>query len=86
MSFFPFVIFCVSVYHWDNNDLIKAVIFLARAYRCPLCMHSAWEMGTHWEHIDKEIALSPMPTEYQDATVKVSTHLFCQLRLGSKWL
>jgi hypothetical protein len=49
-------------------------------------MHSAWEMGTHWEHIDKEIALSPMPTEYQDATVKVSTHLFCQLRLGSKWL
>ena len=48
---------------------------MASAYRCPLCMHSAWDMDTHWDHIDKEIALSPMPTEYQDATVKVSSHL-----------
>ncbi|KAJ3604610.1 hypothetical protein NHX12_029350 [Muraenolepis orangiensis] len=44
---------------------------ICRAYRCPLCMHSAWDMEKHWDHIDKEISLSPMPTEYQDATVKV---------------
>ncbi|XP_038129566.1 RING finger and CHY zinc finger domain-containing protein 1 [Cyprinodon tularosa] len=41
------------------------------AYRCPLCMHSAWNMEEHWELIDKEIAQTPMPTEYQGATVKV---------------
>ncbi|XP_020492070.1 RING finger and CHY zinc finger domain-containing protein 1 isoform X1 [Labrus bergylta] len=41
------------------------------AYRCPLCMHSAWDMEDHWDQIDKEISLSPMPTEYQGATVKI---------------
>ncbi|MEQ2191187.1 RING finger and CHY zinc finger domain-containing protein 1, partial [Xenoophorus captivus] len=40
------------------------------AYRCPLCMHSAWNMEEHWEIIDNDIAQSPMPTEYQGATVK----------------
>lgn len=34
-------------------------------------MHSAWNMDVHWEMMDKEIAQSPMPTEYQDATVKI---------------
>ncbi|KAJ4919889.1 hypothetical protein JOQ06_018508 [Pogonophryne albipinna] len=42
-----------------------------RAYRCPLCMHSACSMEYHWKQIDKEISLSPMPTEYQGATVKI---------------
>ena len=37
-------------------------------------MHSAWAMGDHWEQIDEEIAQSPMPTEYQGATVKVRPH------------
>ncbi|XP_047446813.1 RING finger and CHY zinc finger domain-containing protein 1 isoform X2 [Mugil cephalus] len=41
------------------------------AYRCPLCMHSAWDMKDHWEQMDEEIVLSPMPAEYQGATVKV---------------
>ncbi|KAK1892926.1 RING finger and CHY zinc finger domain containing protein 1 [Dissostichus eleginoides] len=41
------------------------------AYRCPLCMHSACSMEYHWKQIDKEISLSPMPTEYQGATVKI---------------
>ncbi|KAL2091695.1 hypothetical protein ACEWY4_011510 [Coilia grayii] len=41
------------------------------AYRCPLCMHSACDMQAYWEERDKEIAQSPMPTEYQDATVKI---------------
>uniref|UniRef100_A0A3B4XPW5 Ring finger and CHY zinc finger domain containing 1 n=1 Tax=Seriola lalandi dorsalis TaxID=1841481 RepID=A0A3B4XPW5_SERLL len=40
-------------------------------YRCPLCMHSAWNMEDHWDQIDIEIAQSPMPTEYQGATVKI---------------
>lgn len=44
---------------------------LFSAYRCPLCMHSAWNMEHNWEQMDKEISQSPMPTEYQDATVKV---------------
>lgn len=34
-------------------------------------MHSAWGMEHHWEQIDKEIAQSPMPTEYQGTTVKI---------------
>lgn len=34
-------------------------------------MHSAGNMQDHWDQIDKEIAQSPMPTEYQGATVKV---------------
>lgn len=41
------------------------------AYRCPLCMHSACNMEDHWDQIDKEIVHSPMPTEYQGATVKI---------------
>uniref|UniRef100_A0A8C7SC31 Ring finger and CHY zinc finger domain containing 1 n=1 Tax=Oncorhynchus mykiss TaxID=8022 RepID=A0A8C7SC31_ONCMY len=41
------------------------------AYRCPLCMHSAWNMEDSWEQMDKDMAQSPMPTEYQDATVKI---------------
>ncbi|KAJ4919894.1 hypothetical protein JOQ06_018513 [Pogonophryne albipinna] len=34
-------------------------------------MHSACSMEYHWKQIDKEISLSPMPTEYQGATVKI---------------
>ncbi|CAB1319506.1 unnamed protein product, partial [Coregonus sp. 'balchen'] len=34
------------------------------AYRCPLCMHSAWNMEDYGEEMDKEMAQSPMPTEY----------------------
>lgn len=34
-------------------------------------MHSVWNMEDHWEQIDQEIAQSPMPPEYQGATVKV---------------
>lgn len=34
-------------------------------------MHSACDMQAYWEERDKEIAQSPMPTEYKDATVKV---------------
>lgn len=41
------------------------------AYRCPLCMHSVCNMEKHWEQIGQEIAQTPMPPEYQDATVKV---------------
>ncbi|XP_029573442.1 RING finger and CHY zinc finger domain-containing protein 1 isoform X2 [Salmo trutta] len=41
------------------------------AYRCPLCMHSAWNMEDSWEQMDKDMAQSPMPTEYQDAIVKI---------------
>lgn len=41
------------------------------AYRCPLCMHSVCDMQAYWEERDKEIAQTPMPTEYKDATVKV---------------
>lgn len=34
-------------------------------------MHSVWNMQEQWELIDKEIAESPMPPEYQGATVRV---------------
>lgn len=46
-------------------------VLVCSAYRCPLCMHSACDMQAFWEERDKEIAQSPMPTEYKDATVKV---------------
>ncbi|RXN20540.1 RING finger and CHY zinc finger domain-containing 1 [Labeo rohita] len=44
---------------------------ICSAYRCPLCMHSAFNMTEFWEERDKEIAQSPMPTEYQDTRVKI---------------
>lgn len=47
------------------------LFFSPSAYRCPLCMHSVWNMEDHWEQMDQEIAQSPMPPEYQGATVKV---------------
>uniref|UniRef100_A0A4W5R108 Ring finger and CHY zinc finger domain containing 1 n=1 Tax=Hucho hucho TaxID=62062 RepID=A0A4W5R108_9TELE len=50
---------------------ILPLYFLFSAYRCPLCMHSAWNMENYWEQMDKDMAQSPMPTEYQDATVKI---------------
>ncbi|KPP60845.1 RING finger and CHY zinc finger domain-containing protein 1-like, partial [Scleropages formosus] len=40
-------------------------------YRCPLCMHSAWNMERYWEEMDKEISQTPMPSEYQGTTVKI---------------
>lgn len=46
------------------------------AYRCPLCMHSAFNMEEFWEQRDMEIAQSPMPTEYQDTKVKVTEPSF----------
>lgn len=56
----------------EQSPPIKLRFFICfRAYRCPLCMHSVWNMEDHWDQIDKEIAQSPMPTEYQGATVKV---------------
>ncbi|XP_034728093.1 RING finger and CHY zinc finger domain-containing protein 1 [Etheostoma cragini] len=55
--------------HLQQSELFHFLWF--RAYRCPLCMHSAWNMEDHWDQIDKEIAQSPMPTEYQGATVKI---------------
>lgn len=34
-------------------------------------MHSVCNMEKHWEQIGQEIAQTPMPPEYKDATVKV---------------
>uniref|UniRef100_A0A3B3DWD2 Ring finger and CHY zinc finger domain containing 1 n=1 Tax=Oryzias melastigma TaxID=30732 RepID=A0A3B3DWD2_ORYME len=42
---------------------------LHNVHRCPLCMQSAWNLEYHWKLLDKEIAQTPMPSEYQDATV-----------------
>uniref|UniRef100_A0A8C3J7R8 Ring finger and CHY zinc finger domain containing 1 n=1 Tax=Calidris pygmaea TaxID=425635 RepID=A0A8C3J7R8_9CHAR len=44
---------------------------LHRGYRCPLCMHSALDMTRYWRQMDDEVALTPMPTEYQNVTVKI---------------
>ncbi|XP_030647234.1 RING finger and CHY zinc finger domain-containing protein 1 isoform X2 [Chanos chanos] len=52
---------------------------LHKVYRCPLCMHSALNMEEFWEQRDEEIAQSPMPSEYQDATVKIICN-DCQAR------
>lgn len=49
----------------------ERVFLPSRAYRCPLCMHSVQNMEEYWEQIGEEIAQTPMPPEYQGATVKV---------------
>ncbi|XP_042579082.1 uncharacterized protein LOC109084909 isoform X1 [Cyprinus carpio] len=54
-------------------------MFKTGAYRCPLCMHSAFNMKEFWEERDKEIAQTPMPSEYQDTTVKIICN-DCQAR------
>ncbi|XP_039606786.1 RING finger and CHY zinc finger domain-containing protein 1 [Polypterus senegalus] len=42
-----------------------------KEYRCPLCKHSAWNMENCWEEMDKEISQTPMPSEFQNATVQI---------------
>ncbi|XP_058632577.1 RING finger and CHY zinc finger domain-containing protein 1 isoform X4 [Onychostoma macrolepis] len=54
-------------------------MFRTGAYRCPLCMHSAFNMKEFWEERDKEIAQTPMPTEYQDTRVRIICN-DCQAR------
>ncbi|XP_014816382.1 PREDICTED: RING finger and CHY zinc finger domain-containing protein 1 [Calidris pugnax] len=44
---------------------------LKEDYRCPLCMHSALDMRRCWREMDEEVALTPMPTEFQNVTVKI---------------
>lgn len=41
------------------------------AYRCPLCMHSAWDMEDQWAQMDQDISVTPMPPEYQGSTVRI---------------
>ncbi|KAF3696155.1 RING finger and CHY zinc finger domain-containing protein 1 [Channa argus] len=48
------------------DDMVKM-----GAYRCPLCMHSAFNMDDRWFNIDLEISQSPMPTEYQGISTKI---------------
>lgn len=45
-------------------------------------MHSVWNMQEQWELIDKEIAESPMPPEYQGATVKVRPPTYTHTNTG----
>ena len=40
-------------------------------YRCPLCMHSAFDMSRYWRQLDDEVAQTPMPSEYQNMTVDI---------------
>lgn len=72
---------------WSAWPGICPLYVLFSAYRCPLCMHSAWNMEHNWEQMDKEITQSPMPTEYQDAIVKVwhaCIHFECEMELYNK--
>lgn len=34
-------------------------------------MHSALDMTRYWRQLDNEVALTPMPTEYQNMMVEV---------------
>ncbi|XP_051961523.1 RING finger and CHY zinc finger domain-containing protein 1-like isoform X2 [Xyrauchen texanus] len=53
------------------EDMFRTGCLSCSAYRCPLCKHSALDMEQHWEQMDNDIAQSPMPTEYQETTVKI---------------
>ncbi|XP_043096567.1 RING finger and CHY zinc finger domain-containing protein 1 [Puntigrus tetrazona] len=64
-----------TIYNLLSGDVQNWV----SAYRCPLCMHSALNMKEWWEERDKEIAQTPMPTEYQDTTVRIICN-DCQAR------
>lgn len=75
---------------YDNVVMLrdKFMCLSRSAYRCPLCMHSAFNMKEFWEERDKEIAQTPMPSEYQDTTVKVRAPSFTSIHLAdilSKW-
>lgn len=58
-----------NIYDGGKKKIGECLFF--SAYRCPVCMHSVWNMEKHWEQIGQEIAQTPMPPEYKDATVKV---------------
>ena len=44
---------------------------LLRAYACPTCSKSVGDLSSLWEHIDREVAMTPMPEEYRDTKVEV---------------
>nr|XP_005502583.2 RING finger and CHY zinc finger domain-containing protein 1 [Columba livia] len=44
---------------------------LKEGYRCPLCMRSALDMTRYWRQLDDEVALTPMPPEYQNMMVQI---------------
>ena len=48
----------------DHNLFLKANV-------CPLCSKSVRDMSFLWEHIDRELALTPMPLEYRDQTCRI---------------
>mmetsp|Transcript_7036 Transcript_7036/g.25464 ORF Transcript_7036/g.25464 Transcript_7036/m.25464 type:complete len:90 (+) Transcript_7036:829-1098(+) len=44
---------------------------LLRAYACPTCSKSVGDLSSLWEHIDREVAMTPMPEEYRDTKVEI---------------
>uniref|UniRef100_A0A8C4QUP4 Ring finger and CHY zinc finger domain containing 1 n=1 Tax=Eptatretus burgeri TaxID=7764 RepID=A0A8C4QUP4_EPTBU len=40
-------------------------------YRCPLCVRSMVSMRDFWKELDDEIAMTPMPEEYQSTTIMI---------------
>ena len=38
---------------------------------CPICMKSYEDMEPYWQHLDAEIALTPMPQDYSNWRVDI---------------
>lgn len=38
---------------------------------CPICMKSYMDMGPYWQHLDAEIAVTPMPQDYANWRVDI---------------
>ncbi|KAG1678339.1 RING finger and CHY zinc finger domain-containing protein 1 [Nymphon striatum] len=42
-----------------------------RNYACPVCAESMVEMKEVWRHLDEEVAVTPMPEDYQNTKVNI---------------
>ena len=38
---------------------------------CPICMKSYMDMAPYWQHLDAEIAVTPMPQDYANWRVDI---------------
>ena len=61
----------LGLIHSSFNTWKITLYISPRGYRCPLCMHSAFDMSRYWRQLDDEVAQTPMPSEYQNMTVDI---------------
>jgi RING finger/CHY zinc finger protein 1 len=55
------------------NQMQRALVRtnFMKAQTCPVCSKSVCDRSSLWEHVDREVAATPMPEEYRDKVVPI---------------